>query len=57
MRFGVYSSIADPPAGENIARCVDEVMEEAQSAEEFGFEAGPTWTLCPMPEKAISWRC
>lgn len=39
MRFGVYSSIADPPAGENIARCVDEVMEEAQSAEEFGFDS------------------
>jgi probable F420-dependent oxidoreductase len=39
MRFGVYSSIADPPAGEDIARCVEEVLEEAQSAEEFGFDS------------------
>lgn len=39
MKFGVYSSIADPPSGENIARCIDEVMEEAQLAEEFGFDS------------------
>ena len=39
MKFGVYSSIADPPAGENIARCVEEVLEEAQLAEECGFDS------------------
>ena len=39
MKFGVYSSIADPPAGENIARCIEEVLEEAQLAEEYGFDS------------------
>ena len=39
MKFGVYSSIADPPAGENIARCIEEVLEEAQLAEECGFDS------------------
>ena len=39
MKFGLYSSIADPPAGENLARCVEEVMDEAQLAEEQGFDS------------------
>jgi alkanesulfonate monooxygenase SsuD/methylene tetrahydromethanopterin reductase-like flavin-dependent oxidoreductase (luciferase family) len=39
MKFGVYNSIADPPAGENIARCIEEVLEEAQLAEECGFDS------------------
>ena len=39
MKFGLYSSIADPPAGENLARSVEEVMEEAQLAEEQGFDS------------------
>ena len=39
MKFGVYSSIAVPPAGENIARCIEEVLEEAQLAEECGFDS------------------
>ena len=39
MKFGLYSSIADPPAGENLARCVEEVMDEAQLAEEHGFDS------------------
>ena len=30
MKFGIYISIADPPAGEDLPRCVDEVIEEAK---------------------------
>ena len=36
MKFGIYSSIADPPAGENIAACIQEALEEARLAEECG---------------------
>ena len=39
MKFGLYSSIADPPRGEDLAGRVDEVMEEAQLAEESGFDS------------------
>ena len=39
MKFGIYSSIADPPAGEHLDRAVDEVIEEAQLAEEAGFDS------------------
>ena len=30
IRFGLYSSIASPPRGEHLDRCVDEVIAEAQ---------------------------
>ena len=39
MKFGIYSSIADPPAGEDLPRCVDEVIEEAKLAEQAGFDS------------------
>jgi alkanesulfonate monooxygenase SsuD/methylene tetrahydromethanopterin reductase-like flavin-dependent oxidoreductase (luciferase family) len=39
MKFGIYSSIADPPAGENLALRVDEVVEEAKLAEKAGFDS------------------
>ena len=39
MKFGIYSSIADPPAGENIARCIQEALEEARLAEQSGFDS------------------
>ena len=39
MRFGLYSSIASPPRGEHLERCVDEVVAEAQLAEACGFES------------------
>jgi probable F420-dependent oxidoreductase len=39
MKFGIYSSIANPPRGEHIDRCIDEVIAEAQLAEESGFDA------------------
>ena len=39
MKFGLYSSIADPPRGEDLAGRVDEVVEEAQLAEENGFHS------------------
>ena len=39
MKFGIYSSIANPPRGEDLPRCVDEVIEEAQLAEQAGFES------------------
>ena len=39
MKFGIYSSIANPPRGEHLDRCIDEVIAEAQLAEDSGFEA------------------
>jgi probable F420-dependent oxidoreductase len=39
MRFGLYSSIANPPRGEHLERSVDEVIAEAQLAEASGFDS------------------
>jgi probable F420-dependent oxidoreductase len=39
MQFGIYSSIANPPRGEHLDRCIDEVIAEAQQAEASGFDA------------------
>ena len=39
MNFGLYSSIASPPRGEHIDRCIDEVIAEAQLAESVGFDS------------------
>src|SRR5438093_3172473 len=39
MQFGLYSSIANPPHGEHLDRCVDQVIAEAQLAEASGFDA------------------
>src|SRR4026209_211034 len=39
MKFGLYSSIADPPRGEHLDRCIDEVIAEAQLAEASGFDS------------------
>lgn len=39
MKFGIYSSIANPPRGEHLDRCVDQVIAEAQLAEASGFDA------------------
>ena len=39
MKFGIYSSIADPPAGENLAQRVAEVVAEARLAEAVGFDS------------------
>src|SRR5512144_1822908 len=39
MKFGLYSSIANPPRGEQIDRCIDEVIAEAQLAEASGFDS------------------
>ena len=39
MKFGLYSSIASPPRGEHLDRCVDEVIAEAQLAEASGFDS------------------
>jgi probable F420-dependent oxidoreductase len=39
MHFGIYSSIANPPHGEHLDRSIDEVIAEAQLAEESGFDA------------------
>jgi hypothetical protein len=33
MKFGLYSSIANPPRGEHLDRCIDEVIAEAHLAE------------------------
>jgi probable F420-dependent oxidoreductase len=38
MRFAIYSSIANPPHGHDLERCIDEVIAEAQQAEAAGFD-------------------
>ena len=39
LKFGLYSSIANPPHGEQLDRCIDEVIAEAQLAEASGFDS------------------
>jgi probable F420-dependent oxidoreductase len=39
MKFGLYSSIANPPRGENLDRSIDETIAEAQLAESCGFDS------------------
>ena len=39
MKFGLYSSIANPPQCEHLDRCIDEVIAEAQLAEASGFDS------------------
>jgi probable F420-dependent oxidoreductase len=39
VKFGLYSSIASPPRGEGLDRCIDEVIAEAQLAESVGFDS------------------
>src|SRR5262249_61975066 len=39
MKFGLYSSIANPPRGEHLDRSIDEVVAEAQLAEASGFDS------------------
>jgi probable F420-dependent oxidoreductase len=39
MKFGLYSSIASPPAGEHLERSIDETIAEAQLAESVGFDS------------------
>jgi len=39
MKFGLYSSIASPPRGEHLDRCLDEVIAEARLAEANGFDS------------------
>ena len=43
MKFGLYSSIANPPRGEHLDHCVDQVIAEAQLAEASGFDACFFW--------------
>lgn len=37
--FGLYAAIGDPPRGERLQQCIDEVCAEAQRAEQVGFDA------------------
>ena len=39
MKFGIYSSIADPPRGERLDQRIDEVITEAKLAEDVGFDS------------------
>lgn len=39
MKFGLYCGIANPPSGDHLDRCVDEMIAEAQLAEANGFES------------------
>ena len=39
MKFGLLFTLQDPPHGENIPRLYDEVFEQAELAEQLGFEA------------------
>ena len=36
--FGLYAAIGDPPHGERLQQCIDEVCAEAQLAEQVGFD-------------------
>ena len=37
IKLGLYSSIANPPHGDHLDRCVSEVIAEAELAEACGF--------------------
>lgn len=37
IKLGLYSSVANPPRGEDLDRCVQEAIEEAVLAEDCGF--------------------
>jgi probable F420-dependent oxidoreductase len=37
IKLGLYSSIANPPRGDDLDRCVDEAIAEAELAEDCGF--------------------
>ena len=37
IKLGLYSSVANPPRGENLDRCVQEAIAEAELAEDCGF--------------------
>ena len=39
MKFGLYSSIDNPPRGEHLERSIDEVIAEAPLAESLGFDS------------------
>src|SRR5215470_16815016 len=39
MKFGLYSSIANPPRGKHLDRAIDEVIAEARLAEDAGFDS------------------
>lgn len=39
MRFGLYSSIANPPHGDQLDRCIEETIAEAELAEACGFDS------------------
>src|SRR5262249_56369786 len=39
MKFGLYSSIANPPRGEHLEHAIDEVIAEARLAEDAGFDS------------------
>jgi probable F420-dependent oxidoreductase len=39
VTFGLYAAIGDPPRGQHLQRCIDEVCAEAQLAEQVGFDA------------------
>ena len=39
MKFGIYSSIADPPRGDRLDLRIDEVVTEAKLAEQVGFDS------------------
>src|SRR4030095_15368122 len=39
VKFGLYSSIANPPRGEHLDRAIDEAIAEAQLAEASGFDS------------------
>lgn len=38
IQFGLYNSVASPPAGEEIVRAVAEAIREAEVAETAGFD-------------------
>ena len=39
MRFGISPCTQSPPAGEHLDRLVDQIIEQAQQAERYGFDS------------------
>ena len=39
MKFGISPCTQSPPAGEHMDRLVDQIIEQAQQAERYGFDS------------------
>ena len=56
MKFGLLFPLQDPPHAENLPRLYDEVFEQAELAEQVGFEAFfvPEHHQCGTPNEVVA---